>query len=754
MRHDPEARTPSSRTATSSPTARDPRRSFLLRLLRPRENAPTSCPGVRAARANRSVGRLGAEALAVLALATLALAVPERAQAQTVHEVAADWALKPADINVGDKFRLLFITSTGRDATPTAIATYNVFVQVRAGGGAPAIEAYSSNFRALVSTQTVNARVNTQTRATDTDVPIYWVRTTTAGVRASDRVADDYTDFYDGTWDTQDARTESGAFLALGFNVAWTGTNTDGTTHTTNYMGKTGTGEDAAAWSFSGNSITVRNLHASSMQRILALSPVFEVGAFTTDPRVTSIEHHDPPHSPTNANSLIWRVTFDEVVSNVDAADFSVTGTTATVTTVTGSGATYDVTASGGDLADLDTTVTLAFASGQDIEDAAGNALSNTTPRGTSENSYRVDNTAPTVTITVPATSSAPFTATFTFSEPVLEFVVGDIGLGNATASNFKNITAKVYTARIAPAAPGTVTVDVAADVAEDLAGNGNTAALQARSTYTTPVVTCNAPNLDGRHQIWSALVTVGELTDGRNVVRHGFTQTVGDLSERNFRIGPKSYNVREITQWVISNRILSLTLNRDLNEYELNHLTLHVCAQAFPLNEATGGDHDYYWRNSGLDWSATPTRQVVLSALGEPTVEDRLSAGDCQDLDEYPNCGIGLSIDQRAGGYSDRGAIQSAGDRDLWTVVLYRAQSYLIEVKGAGDPGGVDGGTLPDPWVEIYELTYEHEERRMVRDPTLRASNDNVNSDEQERGCGVHLPAPGPRPRPPSGSG
>ena len=107
--------------------------------------------------------------------------------------------------------------------------------------------------------------------------------------------------------------------------------------------------------------------------------------ADTIAPRVASIVRHDPSVLVTNANSLTWRVTFDEVVSNVDAADFSVTGTTATLA-VTGSGTTYDVTASGGNLADLDATVTLAFASGQDIEDAAGNALSNTTPTGTNEN--------------------------------------------------------------------------------------------------------------------------------------------------------------------------------------------------------------------------------------------------------------------------------------------------------------------------------------------------------------------------------
>ena len=208
--------------------------------------------------------------------------------------------------------------------------------------------------------------------------------------------------------------------------------------------------------------------------------------ADTTAPTVTSIVRQDPSSTPTNKDSLTWRVTFDEAVSNVDAADFSMTGTTATVT-VTGSGTTYDVTASGGDLAGLDgKVVTLSFASGQDIEDAAGNALANTAPTGTNENGYVLDNTAPTVRIRgVPTTSSAPFTATFIFSEDVAGFARSDIALVNATASNFTPISSARYTALITPATDGAVTVTVAAAVAQDIAGNGNTAATPASSTYT-----------------------------------------------------------------------------------------------------------------------------------------------------------------------------------------------------------------------------------------------------------------------------
>ena len=119
----------------------------------------------------------------------------------------------------------------------------------------------------------------------------------------------------------------------------------------------------------------------------------------TTAPTVTSIARQIPTSSPTNANSLTWRVTFSEVVSNVDAADFSVAGTTATlaVSAVTGVTGAYDVTASGGTLASLNATVTLSFAATQNIQDAASNALTTTTPTGTNNNTYVVDNAAPTL---------------------------------------------------------------------------------------------------------------------------------------------------------------------------------------------------------------------------------------------------------------------------------------------------------------------------------------------------------------------
>ena len=110
-------------------------------------------------------------------------------------------------------------------------------------------------------------------------------------------------------------------------------------------------------------------------------------------------------------------MTFSEAVTNADAADFEVTGTTATHTLADVAGAdAVDVTVSGGDLDSLDATVALSFASGQDIVDAADNALTNVVPTGANEDSYTVDNSAP----SLPTTGGAAVNGTalvLTFGE-------------------------------------------------------------------------------------------------------------------------------------------------------------------------------------------------------------------------------------------------------------------------------------------------------------------------------------------------
>lgn len=114
----------------------------------------------------------------------------------------------------------------------------------------------------------------------------------------------------------------------------------------------------------------------------------------STAPRISTITRFSPLTSPTNADTLIWQVTFDEAVQNVQTFDFDITGVAGTgiaVTTVNSS--TYRVAISG-NFNDLNGTITLGFDVAQDIQDLAGNPLINLTPTGTNNDTFDVVNIA------------------------------------------------------------------------------------------------------------------------------------------------------------------------------------------------------------------------------------------------------------------------------------------------------------------------------------------------------------------------
>lgn len=99
-----------------------------------------------------------------------------------------------------------------------------------------------------------------------------------------------------------------------------------------------------------------------------------------------------------------------------------------------------------------------------------------------------VDTTAPTVAITSAQSGVSTATtipATITFSEAVTGFVVGDLTIKlNGVAevgvtSNFATVDNIVWTVDVTPSGAGTLTIDIAAAVCKDAAGNDNTAATQ-----------------------------------------------------------------------------------------------------------------------------------------------------------------------------------------------------------------------------------------------------------------------------------
>ena len=114
-------------------------------------------------RCARRARRLPWIALALPA-ALLPLAGP--AAAQEVVDVPRGWSHKPSGLAVGTEFRLLFVTSTGRNASSSNIAHYNSFVQDRAAAGHAAIRSFSSKFKVVGSTRSVDARDAAAPRST------------------------------------------------------------------------------------------------------------------------------------------------------------------------------------------------------------------------------------------------------------------------------------------------------------------------------------------------------------------------------------------------------------------------------------------------------------------------------------------------------------------------------------------------------------------------------------------------------------
>jgi hypothetical protein len=107
---------------------------------------------------------------------------------------------------------------------------------------------------------------------------------------------------------------------------------------------------------------------------------------------------------------------------------------------------------------------------------------------------YLLDTSLPSVTISsaAPTYVNAPFSVTFTFSEPVMGFALGDIDLSNATVSSLNTSDNIIYTATVSPISQSSVSVSLSASVVNDAAGNGNSASTTLTRTFDNqgPTVT------------------------------------------------------------------------------------------------------------------------------------------------------------------------------------------------------------------------------------------------------------------------
>ena len=531
------------------------------------------------------------------------------ATAQT-EMVPVDWALKPADIGVGEQFRLMFATSTFRNARSTNIADYNTFVRTSAAAGLTALHTYANDFTALVSTGSVNARANTLTRATDTDAPVYWVR---SSVDATHRAADGYADFFDGSWATSwRGYNESGSQLST--TRFWTGSNTDGTTHATQFMGPTGATASAAHWLLATPDNVTGSTPSLSTSRIVALSPVFQV------------------------------------------ANTAPTGADKTVTI--GSDTAYTFEADDFGFVDTDAGATLVSVRIESVP-LAGD--------------LELNGTAVSLNDVIPSADIGDLT-----------FTPAAGGSGDAYASFMFKVN------------DGT-----------DFSANVNTI------TFNVRDLSCAAPDFagDNRRQLWTGIVTVGEIDDVGYGFRSDLSQT--ELNDTTFAIGRNSYTVD--SAFVLSASPFVGQMRFSLAGNEQNNLTageraalrLHVCDTAIYNFSASGAnaENTYDWAGS-LDWSPpVATRTLYLSlpanrdAMGEPAI-----TGTAQ---------VGQDLTADVTGITDAdgltGDLSTPTDDSNLGGVEYSYQWIRVDADGASNEEDISGEIA-----ETYTLTDDDEGKKV----------------------------------------
>ena len=429
----------------------------------------------------------------------------------------------------------------------------------------------------------------------------------------------------------------------------------------------------------------------------------------TTAPTVTSITHQDPTSSPTNSDTLTWRVTFSETVESVDPADFVITGTTATLTVTAVTNSVYDVTASGGDLASVNETVTLAFATDQNIVDPSDNPLTATTPTGANDPTFELDNAVPTF---VSGTANGTLIV-LTFSEdldpnslpPGEAFDVSALGDFSAPQPvvNSVAIEGTMVTLTVTPALFTDHTVTVSNNAYDD--GMGRIPLKNLAGNAVQPAAIVGSYSVTNETPIGPPASLRTEAGDGR--VRLVWTGPAG-VSE------PPSYQMRHAagtsvpmdTGWTETNSIENFTAllsglaNGTPHTFEVRAVRSEkvgatATASATPL-AAVCSTPDLGDRREV--WSATLTvGRYTDSPIGQTSAGYRRG-----ELGSLPQDGDSFMIDRASYTIRDlHTVVRSDGDRRRLSLELVNSRRFTPAVKGAlrfhwcSDSSGLTNPTL-----------------------------------------------------------
>ncbi|GAB3881890.1 putative Ig domain-containing protein [Spirosoma agri] len=246
--------------------------------------------------------------------------------------------------------------------------------------------------------------------------------------------------------------------------------------------------------------LTLNLANSSGVSPTVSNTP-FSGQTYTIDKTAPTVSSVSVPANATYraGQTLSFSVNFAEnvIVSGTPQLPLTIGTTTRQANYVSGSGSSALVFTYTVQTGELDTDgIALASAltlNGGTIRDNVNNNATLTLNGVPSTTGILVDAVAPTVTITSSAgpsgstTGTNPIPFTITFSESVTGLVAGGVSVTGGTPTGFSG-SGTIYTLNVTPTANGAVTVNVAANVAQDAAGNGNAAASPFSITYSQPV--------------------------------------------------------------------------------------------------------------------------------------------------------------------------------------------------------------------------------------------------------------------------
>ena len=286
-----------------------------------------------------------------------------------------------------------------------------------------------------------------------------------------------------------------------------------------------------------------------------------------TAPTLESIQRYTPATENTDNQTLVYKATFSENVTGVDASDFILSpdsaggtgGGSSPVTDVSGSGDVYYVTV----FASTNGTYNLdLISSGHGIADTASNSLTNTSTTGADEtytvSTAVIDDTAPTLesiqryTPATENTDNQTLVYKATFSESVTGVTASDFVLSPGSTGGINGVnpvtaisgSGDTYYVTVSSTVDGTYNLDLVSsgyNIA-DASSNPltNTSTTGADQTYTVSITVIDTiyPRLESIERYNPA----SQNTDSQSLVyKATFSESVTGVNTSDFVLSPDS---------------------------------------------------------------------------------------------------------------------------------------------------------------------------------------------------------------------